>query len=280
MKFLLKNLFLFSFFVFLFLFVFTGKSNAGCPPTISYTGKTDGTLNVTYNLSINNSCATTRTVTLVASVPDGWSYFYQGCATNSECPIDIQGNSTKNTYLWVGRPVGENPGSYPITAGIQGSNSISLPAYLVQQEKWVCYTPGDENPYCGLQLTPGGEKTYDTEAKCSNACKSSTGGGGLTACPKGSLSTFAPGGVPTGGLCMLNNVIRIALTGLLVISVILALAFLIFGGIKWITSGGDKTGVETARKTLTYAIIGLAIALASYFILNFVSGFFGVNYTP
>src|SRR3989344_5323299 len=52
-----------------------------------------------------------------------------------------------------------------------------------------------------------------------------------------------------GGLVAL--IIQIAF----VLAVIIALAFLIYGGIRWITSGGDKTGVETARNTIVAALV-------------------------
>ena len=58
-----------------------------------------------------------------------------------------------------------------------------------------------------------------------------------------------------------------------VVAVILALGFLVYGGIRWITSGGDKTGVETARNTIIAAIIGLIVVFLAYVILNLVLQF-------
>ena len=62
-----------------------------------------------------------------------------------------------------------------------------------------------------------------------------------------------------------------------VIAVLIALFFLLWGGIKWITSGGDKTGVEAARNQIIAAIIGLIIVFLSFFILNLVLGLFGLS---
>lgn len=64
----------------------------------------------------------------------------------------------------------------------------------------------------------------------------------------------------------LGKVITFAFIG----AVIIALLFLIYGGIKWITSGGDKTGVEEARNHVVAAIVGLIIVFLSYFIINIV----------
>lgn len=65
---------------------------------------------------------------------------------------------------------------------------------------------------------------------------------------------------------LLGNIINFAF----IIAVLIALLFLIWGGIKWITSGGDKANVETARNHIIAAVIGLILVFLSYFILNIV----------
>ena len=62
-----------------------------------------------------------------------------------------------------------------------------------------------------------------------------------------------------------------------IVAVIVALGFLIYGGIKWIISGGDKAGVEAARNTIVAAVVGLVIVFLSYFILNIILGIFGLS---
>lgn len=57
----------------------------------------------------------------------------------------------------------------------------------------------------------------------------------------------------------------------------LSLIFLLIGGVKWIISGGDKEGAAKAKNTVTYAIIGLALGLASFIIVNILGTFFGLN---
>ncbi|MBI5045251.1 MAG: hypothetical protein HZC02_04955 [Candidatus Levybacteria bacterium] len=57
---------------------------------------------------------------------------------------------------------------------------------------------------------------------------------------------------------------------LFIVAAVVSVVFLIWGGIKWITAGGDKTKVQTARETIIGAIIGLVIAFAAFFIVNFV----------
>ena len=88
-------------------------------------------------------------------------------------------------------------------------------------------------------------------------------------CPKGQ---FAP-------LCNLkldqgNDLVGRIVTILLIVAIVLALIFLVIGGIRWITSGGDKGKLESARGTVTAAVVGLVVALSAFLILNIVTYFF------
>ena len=47
-----------------------------------------------------------------------------------------------------------------------------------------------------------------------------------------------------------------------------ALIFLIYGGFKYILSTGEPQGVSTAKKTITNALIGLAISILATIIVN------------
>ena len=64
---------------------------------------------------------------------------------------------------------------------------------------------------------------------------------------------------------------------LLILSALLAFFFLILGGIQWITSGGDKAGMEAARNKITHAIVGLIIVGAAWAIMILVQNFLGVT---
>lgn len=80
----------------------------------------------------------------------------------------------------------------------------------------------------------------------------------------------------TGGI---GRIVQTVVTILLIAAVLIALFYLIWGGIRWITSGGDKGKVEEARKHIVAAIIGLIVAFLAYFILQIVLGFFGLTLT-
>ncbi len=69
-----------------------------------------------------------------------------------------------------------------------------------------------------------------------------------------------------------------ALVGLLLIlAALMAFFFLILGGIQWITSGGDKAGMEAARNKITHAIVGLIIVGAAWAVMILVQNFLGIQ---
>lgn len=51
----------------------------------------------------------------------------------------------------------------------------------------------------------------------------------------------------------------------------------IIGGVRWITSSGDKEKLEGAKKQITSAIIGLVIVLSIFAVTSLVEALFGIN---
>jgi len=86
------------------------------------------------------------------------------------------------------------------------------------------------------------------------------------------MKDVAGGGYDTGvesetGLSeIIGMIINVGLSLLGVIFVVL----IIYAGFNWMTAGGDESKIETAKKTLSRAIIGLIIVAGSYSIWNFV----------
>lgn len=68
-----------------------------------------------------------------------------------------------------------------------------------------------------------------------------------------------------------------AINIVIIVAGILVFAFLVWGGIQWMTSGGDKTKTEEARNRITAALVGLAIVAASWALTKLISYFFGVG---
>lgn len=52
---------------------------------------------------------------------------------------------------------------------------------------------------------------------------------------------------------------------------------LIFGGIQWITAGGDPKAMDSARRRITNSVIGLVIVVAAYAIALILEQVFGIK---
>lgn len=90
----------------------------------------------------------------------------------------------------------------------------------------------------------------------------------LKTCPGGNFSALCLGASD------LSKVITNAINFVFVVASLLALVFLIIGGVKWLTSQGEKEGVNKARETIVAAVVGLVIIFLSYLIVNFVLNLF------
>lgn len=78
----------------------------------------------------------------------------------------------------------------------------------------------------------------------------------------------------------ITDIGRLVSTGIsvaIVVSGILVFIFLVWGGLEWIMSGGDKTKTENARNRITAALVGLAIVAASWALVRIIAYFFGVE---
>ena len=69
------------------------------------------------------------------------------------------------------------------------------------------------------------------------------------------------------------NLIKLSL----IVAVVVLAFFLIWGGITWITAGGDKEKLGKAQKMLTAALIGIVIVFSTWAIIRLLNFFFGVN---
>jgi len=80
------------------------------------------------------------------------------------------------------------------------------------------------------------------------------------------LGNLNPAGVVSG-------LIRLAL----VIVALVFFAMLIWGGIRWMMSKGDKTEVENARNQISNALIGLAIVFVAWALIKLIQVVFGID---
>lgn len=91
----------------------------------------------------------------------------------------------------------------------------------------------------------------------------------IDTCPQGDFNALC-----SKNASSLGTVVGSVITFAFIIAIIIALAYLVYGGIKWILSEGDKGKVEESRNHVIAAVIGLVVVFMSYFILNIVLGFF------
>lgn len=73
--------------------------------------------------------------------------------------------------------------------------------------------------------------------------------------------------------CMIANILSVAITAIGFAGFLM----LVIGGFRYLTSGGNSKGAETAKNTLTFAVIGLVVALSSFVILNLIAKFTGIE---
>ncbi len=94
------------------------------------------------------------------------------------------------------------------------------------------------------------------EAACSGAQDLQFGGS--TACDSGTTEES------------LNDIIAKIINILSVIVGIIAVIMIVYGGLRYVTSGGDSTKVGSAKNTILYALIGLVIVAIAQVIVQFV----------
>lgn len=81
---------------------------------------------------------------------------------------------------------------------------------------------------------------------------------GLPAALGGDFSTSGAALVQTG------------ISWLLYVATALAILMLMWGGIQWIMSSGDPEKVASAKKKLTFAIIGLVVSVGAFFLVRVI----------
>jgi sterol desaturase/sphingolipid hydroxylase (fatty acid hydroxylase superfamily) len=75
----------------------------------------------------------------------------------------------------------------------------------------------------------------------------------------------------------LQVIITNAITIVFTVASLLTLAYLIWGSLKWITSGGDKEALKSAKGMITHALIGLGMLALSFVILRVVANILGFD---
>lgn len=97
----------------------------------------------------------------------------------------------------------------------------------------------------------------------------------------GTINPSGVGGYFTGvggtGGAGLARLIRNTVTSVWLVAGLASFTYLLIGGFKYITAGGDQKAVQEATKQITNAVTGLVIIIASYAITIVVSVVLGVD---
>ena len=107
----------------------------------------------------------------------------------------------------------------------------------------------------------------------------------------GTIDLLAPAkeqgvGIVKAGTDVTDPSVRSALFGgyvggllqaVMVIALLIVLTFLVWGSIEYISAGGEKSKLETARNKITGAIAGLIVLAASLAIFFFIQNLIGVK---
>ncbi len=92
----------------------------------------------------------------------------------------------------------------------------------------------------------------------------------------GSVFNFTDNNCPTDNGSKLSVFIKKVINVLSILVGAIAVIMIIFGGFRYVTSGGSDSAVSSAKNTILYAVIGLVVvALAQvivHFVLNNVAG--------
>lgn len=73
----------------------------------------------------------------------------------------------------------------------------------------------------------------------------------------------------SGGTAVVSDVVVNILNVVIGMLAIVAVVFVVVGGVGYMTSAGDSTKLKKARDTILYAIIGLVICALAFGIVNF-----------
>lgn len=107
----------------------------------------------------------------------------------------------------------------------------------------------------------GGNPNADIQnATCKGSNLDLSGGVSNTACQDVTQNTGTQA----------NNIVATVINIFSVVVGVVSVIMIIYGGFRYITSGGESGNISSAKNTILYAIIGLVIVALAQFIVKFV----------
>lgn len=148
------------------------------------------------------------------------------------------------------------------------------------QNPYTCTLPNQvcdnssSPPQCWDQSIPASERKNPTKATGATAAVQKT--------PEEVFGTIPlPGAIANiPGLTGAAKLSSFLSTGIILLFLFGGTAFvfmIVFAAIRWITSGGDKEAVASARKRITWAIVGLILLSLAFLIIGLIGSITGIS---
>ena len=84
------------------------------------------------------------------------------------------------------------------------------------------------------------------------------------------LPTITPANTGTGNYATVGSIIQFAITWIIYVAGALAVIYLIYSGILYITAAGNPDAAKKGQQGIVNAIIGLVIIVLAYVIVNVI----------
>lgn len=81
---------------------------------------------------------------------------------------------------------------------------------------------------------------------------------------------------PTGNATVTGTFRKVANVLIFIVGAVSVL-MVIIGGLRYVLSNGEQSGITSAKNTVLYALLGVAVAFIAYAIVNFVLTFFKIT---
>lgn len=90
---------------------------------------------------------------------------------------------------------------------------------------------------------------------------------------KSACSVAGSGAIGCGtSILAANGFVFNTINTVIMIAGAVSVVMVIIGGLRYTLSGGDSAGLKSAKDTILYALIGLAISILAFVIVGFVIG--------
>jgi heme/copper-type cytochrome/quinol oxidase subunit 2 len=121
----------------------------------------------------------------------------------------------------------------------------------------------------GIALTP----LVPTPAYATRDCDDLDGSeqAGCAACiVENTTNDWDSGECDRGDESDLTEIIRTVINVMLFIVGILSVVMIVFGGIRYASSAGNKNAVDSAKNTIIYSVVGLVVAIVAFALVQWI----------